>query len=201
LWGLALTNNKTYSELMKQFTPNSSFIVKFFICLTALLFSCRTEKTGLPEKYLPFANLNSDILVGPGECLLKTFQGTSVNNHFYVSWIFISNTKYFVFQLESSKDGKNFKPYCIKDGASSPTCNTALMLSVRDTTDSNCDKIFFRLRAIPHNYNLDNGYLNGYTSMIEASTILVKRNEKNTKYDLSARPNSTDYVKFADIKK
>ena len=53
------------------------------------------------------------------------------------------------------------------------------MLSVRDTTDSNCDKIFFRLRAIPHNYNLDNGYLSGYTSMIEASTILVKRNEKN----------------------
>jgi hypothetical protein len=177
------------SDLKKEgFKLKKTITVSFLLFICVFCTSCRTGKFKLVNKYQPIVNLNSDILVGPGECLLKTLQGTSANNNFYVNWVFISNTSNFIFQLESSEDGKHFRPFCIKQGASSPNENTSLMLCIKDTMQSN-DVRFFRLKAIPQNYNLDKDYLKGYVSMVEASTIMIKRNKRNEKYSLQSVSN------------
>jgi len=185
---------------MRRFKFQSISIIMLIGWATVLLFSCKAKNMHLSEKYFPTTHPNSDILVGPGECLLKTFQATSVRDKFYINWIFISNTNNFIFQLESSEDGRHFRTFLIKQGAFSPNNNTELMLCAIDSTNK-YDKKYFRLKAIPQNYNLSKDYLKGYASMIEATTILIARNKKNIEYDLSSSPNLISDIKFVDLKK
>lgn len=124
--------------------------------------------------------LNSDILIGPGECVLKKFEGTSVNNKFYLYWIFQSNSNQFIFEIESSVNGKNFKPCCFKQGALSPG-QSALMLCMTDSVNKN-DVVYYRIKAIPENYPVKKTVEEEYKSLLEASTIMLTKNKRTQGY-------------------
>lgn len=159
-------------------------IVLFFCML--ICGSCTFSKQSRSAEYFPLVKPNNDILVGPGTCILKTFQGTSANNSYYLSWIFLSDTDNFVFQLEASEDGRHFKPYYIMSGASSPNNTTALMHCCIDTV-ARGNKAYYRLKAIPQNFDLNQYYKSEYASMITASTIMLKKNQKTEGYRLLSR--------------
>jgi len=124
--------------------------------------------------------LNLDILAGPGECVLKKFQGTSINNKFYLHWIFQSNTSQFFFQVESSVNGKNFKPCYFKQGSLSPD-KTSLMLCMTDSANKN-DVVFYRIKAVPENYSIKKITKQDYKDVFEASTIMLAKNKKTKGY-------------------
>jgi hypothetical protein len=126
--------------------------------------------------------LNSDILVGPGECVLRKFQGTSVNNKFYLYWLFQSNCDQFLFEIESSVNGKHFKPCYFKHGALSP--GAAVMMLCMTDSINNSDVVFYRIKAIPENFSIKNKTDKEYTSLFNASTIMVKKNSKTKNYML-----------------
>jgi hypothetical protein len=159
----------------------------WFILLAGVLSlsACKTNEQKTQLNYTSFVELNSDILVGPGQCILKKFQGTSVNNIFYINWIFISNTKNFIFQLEKSTDGKHYTSYWMKEGVCSPTNAAPLLLCVKDSTTTN-ETVFFRLKAIPASYNLELENSKQYSAMVNASTIMLKRNKKTKEFSLLA---------------
>jgi hypothetical protein len=124
--------------------------------------------------------LNSDILIGPGECVLKKFQGTSINNKFYLHWIFQSNTNQFFFQVESSVNGKKFKPCHFKQGSLSPG-KVSLMLCMTDSVNKS-DVVFYRIKAIPENYPIKKRMEQDYKALFEASTIMLAKNKKTKDY-------------------
>src|ERR1700758_308406 len=101
---------------MFNFNTNKKSINSIFLVFTTILLitsGCSGLRNSInPETVTSTVKLNSDILVGPGECVLKKFQGTSVNNKFYLYWVFQSNSNQFLFQIESSVNGKNFQPFC-----------------------------------------------------------------------------------------
>lgn len=124
--------------------------------------------------------LNTDILIGPGECVLKKFQGTSVNNKFYLYWVFESNTNQFFFQVESSVNGKKFKPCWFKHGSVSPD-RVSLMLCMTDSVNKN-DIVFYRIKAIPENYPIKKKIEQEYKALFTASTIVLTKNKKTKGY-------------------
>ena len=124
--------------------------------------------------------LNADILIGPGECVLKRFQGTSVNNKFYLNWVFESNTNQFFFQVESSVNGKKFKPCWFKHGSLSPD-KVSLMLCMTDSVNKN-DVVFYRIKAIPENYPIKKKLEEEYKELFDASTIVLTKNKKTKGY-------------------
>jgi len=126
--------------------------------------------------------LNSDILVGPGECILKKFQGTSVNNKFYLYWLFQSNSNQFLFEIESSTNGKKFKPCYFKHGSLSPGTST-LMLCMTDSVNAT-DVVFYRIKALPENFSIKNKTDDEYKSLYNASTIMVRKNSKTKNFML-----------------
>ena len=146
--------------------------------------SCKANQKKTYLRYFSHIELNTDILIGPGECLLKKFQGTSINNMFYVNWIFISNTGKFIFQLEKSEDGKLYVPCCIKEGAWSPNSSVPLLICFKDSM-SKSEIVFFRLKAIPQDYNLGIENIRQYNTMFNASTIMLRKNEKTKEFNLA----------------
>lgn len=124
--------------------------------------------------------INTDILVGPGECVLKKFEGTSVNNKFYLNWVFQSNTNQFFFQIESSVNGKSFKPCCFKQGSLSPD-KLSLMLCMTDSVNKN-DVVFYRIKAIPENYSIKKKLDKESKALFTASTIMLTKNKKTKGY-------------------
>ncbi len=135
--------------------------------------------------------LNSDILIGPGECVLKKFQGTSVNNRFYLYWVFESNTNQFFFQVESSVNGKKFKPCYFKQGSPSPD-KISLMLCMTDSVNKN-DVIFYRIKAIPENYSIKKKLDKEYKALYTASTIMLTKNKKTKGYMQDEPPTNNEY--------
>src|SRR6185312_3913155 len=95
-------------------------LLSFILSALFMILGCVSvhNSAGLPVS--ESVGVNSDILMGPGECLLKRFQGTSVNNKFYLNWTFTSNTNQFLFEIESSTNGKKFEHFGFKQGFSSP---------------------------------------------------------------------------------
>lgn len=155
-------------------------IFSFISCLliTFIVLGCSSLKT--KSTISSSIKLNSDILVGPGECVLKKFQGTSVNNKFYLYWLFQSNSTQFLFEIESSVNGKNFKPCYFKQGSLSPG-TTTLMLGMIDSVNKN-DVVFYRIKAIPENFPIKNKTEQEYKSLFTASTIMVKKNDRIKNY-------------------
>jgi|GEM_PF-1912988 hypothetical protein len=124
--------------------------------------------------------LNSDILIGEGECVLNKFEGTSVNNTFYLYWTFKSNTNNFLFEIESSANGKKFSPLCFKQGCLSPG-SSSLMLCVTDSAHKG-DVVYYRIKAISGKTPLKNNTAKEYKTLYEASTIMLTKNKKTKGY-------------------
>ena len=147
-----------------------------FLVLILMTPGCHPLRDLTAFKLGPSVKLNSDILVGPGECVLRIFQGTSVNNKFYLYWIFQSNSNQFLFQIESSADGKKFRPCYFKQGFSSPG-TTPLMISIVDSTTQD-EVVFYRLKAIPENFSIKKKTETEYKELFNASTIMIRKNIK-----------------------
>ena len=176
---MIITNPKF--KLMK-FKNCLFYLLMLFVIIALSLFSCKSFKAS--ERINAIANLNSDILIGPGVCVLKKFQATSVENKFYVAWIYQSNTNEFVFQLEKSIDGKNFKPFFFKKGYVSSGSN-CLMISLIDST-ANGKTLYYRIKAIGENVEINAKQEKDYKSLYDASTVMVIRNQKTKGYNLLA---------------
>lgn len=155
----------------------------FIVYMLLLLFTgCFPHKQVTYKDYGSCVRLNSDILLGPEICVLKKFQGTSVDNKFYINWIYTSNSNRFMFQLESSLNGKNFKPCFYKRGAASPG-EVPLMCCVIDSLSPG-NVVFFRIKALPEERNFTNEQKEKYNELYSASTIQIKKNVSSKGYTL-----------------
>ncbi len=129
--------------------------------------------------------LNYDILLGPGTCILKQFQGTSVNNKFYLNWVVLSNTEGFIFQLEQSADGRRFEPCYVRKGMSSPNSSTPVLYCVVDSMAMG-EIVFFRIKAIPEDFYMSKTIKQDHNEIFSASTICLRRNLRSRTYSLSS---------------
>jgi hypothetical protein len=169
---------------LKKLNKNSkcckALLLSFLLLVVFTLSQCSSLHKPTNAVVSSTIKLNSDILVGPGECVLKKFQGTSVNNKFYLYWLFQSNSDQFLFEIESSVNGKSFKPCYFKHGALSPG-TAILMLTMTDSMTKN-DVVFYRIKAVPENFPIKNKIDEEYKSLFSASTIMVKKNSKTKNY-------------------
>jgi hypothetical protein len=169
---------------MPNFNTNKKNIKIALLAFMFILFitsGCSSLQHSInPETVTSSVKLNSDILIGPGECVLKKFQGTSVNNKFYLYWVFQSNSNQFLFQIESSVNGKNFNPLCFKQGASSPGTAT-LMLCITDSINKS-DVVYYRIKAIAVNFSIKKKIEQEYKDLFNASIIKVTKNQKTKGY-------------------
>jgi hypothetical protein len=169
---------------MATLTTTAKKTKTFFLGLVSIILitsSCSSLRNSNDFQFSTSSvKLNSDILVGPGECVLKKFQGTSVNNKFYLYWVFQSNSNQFIFEIESSTNGKNFKPCYFKQGAFSPGSSN-LMLCMTDSVSKN-NVVYYRIKAIPENYSLKKKNDKDYKDLYNASTIMVTKNKKTSGY-------------------
>lgn len=160
---------------------NMKGLVCFCLCvLFALFFSeCHSFKK-ISNKEMALSSTikpNSDILLGEGICLLKQFQGTSVDGKIYINWLSISNTSQFVFELEKSVDGKNYSSIYLVKGMVSPNENTALLNCYTDST-SQFKTVYYRLKTIKLNSTLKE------ENKIEFPIIMVEKGVNNKDYNL-----------------
>ena len=170
-------------ELKGKYIPGEIISAIIMLILTlSLLTGCSLKRKSELINYSSSVYLNSDILPGPGICLLKNFQGTSVNDKFYVNWIVSDISVGCIFQLEYSENGKNFTPYYFQKGYPSNGVNN-LMYCVTGSL-INSDVAFFRLKAIPENSFIDNKESQKYISLYNASVIKLAKNVRSPGFNL-----------------
>src|ERR1700756_3489260 len=166
-----MKNNNTY-------ITSSKITLGFVLLALFITTACSNVHTARQPLATTTVKPNSDILVGPGECMLQKFEGTSVNNKFYLYWVFKSNSNRFLFEIESSVNGKKFKPCGFKPGVVSPG-TSALMLCMVDSTTKN-DVVYYRIKAIGENYTAKTEQENHV--LYEALTIMIAKNKKTHGY-------------------
>lgn len=140
---------------------------------------CTSSKKIIKNEAILFSSVkpNSDILPGEGICLLKQFQGTSADGKIYINWLSISNTSQFVYELESSFDGKNFSSVYYVKGMASPNENTALLNCYTDSI-SQVKTVYYRLKTIKLNSAIKE------ENKIEYPIIMVERGISNKDFNM-----------------
>lgn len=185
---LTRTNNKkgntSHLSNIDRGTYALATISRLILIFLILLFtqSCFVKNKLVSTMIPSTIRLNSDILPGQDICLLHRFQGTSVDNVYYISWTYTCNTDNFLFQLESSVDGNNFKP-CLYKRASISPMGEPIMYCVVDSINP-AENTFYRLKAIPEEMNLGHKGMTASGEIVQASVIQLKKNIKSPAYSL-----------------
>ena len=146
-----------------------------------LLQNCNIRKTSKIFDYKDTCHPNCDILYGPDVCLLKTFQGTSISNIYYLSWSVISNSSKYNYVIEKSLDGKHFYPFILKSGNYSPNNNTQILNCVSDTSCKS-NIVYYRLKAFPENIEIGDKYKGHQKQLENILTIKLTKQVKNNDY-------------------
>jgi hypothetical protein len=179
------------NNLNKQVKHIQLIFFSIFLSIIFMVSACSNKHKVANFIVGTTVKLNSDILIGAGECVLKKFEGTSINNKFYMYWTFQSNSNQFFFEIESSTTGKKFKHYCFKRGYVSPG-SSSLMLCVTDSTTKN-NIVYYRIKTIPENGSVKSNESKEYKALFEASTIMLTKNKKTKGYMQDEPVSATHY--------